>query len=191
LPPDAEVIGSVGNLRRAKNHVFFLDIAAELVKIRPEAYFFIAGEGDLRPQLEAKAKSLAIENRVIFAGMRDDVPRLLMNVFDVLLFPSLYEGMPVTLVEAAAAGLPVVCSDNITTEATTVISELFTRLSLKSPAEVWAKAVDKSLTKGRIPHEKAYDIVKNSHFSVDYCLKELGKIYGCKKAAYSIGLLGE
>jgi glycosyltransferase involved in cell wall biosynthesis len=191
LPPNAVVIGNVGNLRRAKNHAFFLDIAAELVKIRPDAYFFIAGEGDLRSQLEAKAKSLAIENRVIFAGMRDDVPELLMNVFDVLLFPSLYEGMPITLVEAAAAGLPVVCSDCITTEATNIIPELFTRLSLKSSAEVWAKAVDKSLTKGRIPHEKAYNIIKNSHFSVDYCLKELGKIYGCKKTAYPIELLGE
>ena len=183
LQSDAVVIGNVGNIRTPKNHTFFLDIAAELLHLKPNAYFLIVGDGPLKEQMKNKAKMLKIDDRVIFAGIRSDVPQLLLNVFDVFLFPSLQEGMPLALIEAAAAGLPVVCSDTITSEATDVIPQLFTRLSLDLPAEKWAVAVNDALEKDRMDQKQAYHIVKNSHFSVEYSLRELTSIYGCDQKA--------
>ena len=179
LPPDAIVVGNVGNLRRQKNHTFFLDIAAKLAAIEGRAYFFVAGEGELRPELEAKAADLGIADRVIFAGVRNDVPRLLTQVFDVLLFPSLYEGMPLVLVEATAGGLRSVCSDTITEEATDWFHKAFTRLLLDASPEAWAQAVKAALAKGKIGNTVGYEAARNSHFAVDYSLGELRDIYSC------------
>jgi len=130
--------------------------------------------------MKAKAEHLGINDRIIFAGIRKDVPQLMMHLFDVLLFPSIYEGMPLTLVEAAAAGLRVVCSDVITREASDVLPEAFTHLSLNLSAEQWAEKVMEVIKQGRISHEYAYNQIKNSHFSIDYSLKELRTVYGCE-----------
>jgi glycosyltransferase involved in cell wall biosynthesis len=157
-------------------------VAAEFVKFQPKARFFVAGEGPLRPQLEAKARDLGIAQRVNFAGLRKDVPQLLMNVFDVFLFPSLWEGMPLGLVEAAAAGLRTVCSDVITPEATDVMPEAFTRLSLKLPASEWARALHQAANQGRIDQQRAFKVVAESHFSTRQSLRELKGIYASAKA---------
>lgn len=179
LADDAIVVGHIGDFRPAKNHTFFLDIAAELVKLEPRAYFLFAGDGELRQEMEKKAERLGLSSRVIFAGVREDVPQLLIHVFDVLLFPSVYEGMPLVLVEAASAGIRAVCSDAITPEATDVLPDSFTRLSLDLPPKEWAIAVVDAIKKGPIPREYSYKQVKESHFSVDYSLRELMSIYGC------------
>jgi glycosyltransferase involved in cell wall biosynthesis len=179
IPSDALVIGHVGSFRLAKNHTFLLDIAAELIKLKERAFFFLAGDGQMRTEMETKAQSLGISDRIIFAGNRNDVPQLMMHLFDVLLFPSIYEGMPLTMVEAVAAGLRVVCSDVISREASEVLPEVFTHLSLDLPATQWAEKVIEILNEAKLPHEYAYNLVKNSHFAVDYSLRELSKIYGC------------
>jgi glycosyltransferase involved in cell wall biosynthesis len=179
IPSDAVVIGHVGSFRLAKNHTFLLDIGAEIIKLQPKVYVFLAGDGQLRKEMEAKAQSLGIIDRLVFASNRNDVPQLMMHVFDVLLFPSIYEGMPLTLVEAVTSGLRVVCSDVISREASDVLPEAFTHLSLNLSAEQWAEEVMEAIEKGRISHEYAYNQVKDSHFAVDYSLRELSKIYGC------------
>jgi len=181
IPSDAVVIGHVGSFRLAKNHKFLLDITAEVIKKQPEVWFFLAGDGELRKESEVKAKRLGIKNHIIFAGNRNDVPQLMVHLFDVLVFPSIYEGMPLTLVEAAAAGLRVVCSDVITSEATDVLPEAFTHLSLNATAKEWAEAVIRVFKRGRIPQEHSYKKVKESHFSVESSLRELASIYKCKK----------
>lgn len=171
------VIGNVGNLRRPKNHSFFLDIAVQFLKSCPDSIFYVAGEGELREELEDKAQRLGIANKVVFAGVRNDVPALMTNVFDCFLFPSLYEGMPLTLVEAAAAGLYTVCSDTITSEATAVNPELFEVLSLENSPAQWAKALKRALEKKPVDPSEAFDIVENSHFTNKHCLLELNKVY--------------
>jgi glycosyltransferase involved in cell wall biosynthesis len=178
LPCDAVVVGHVGNFRLAKNHAFLLDIASEMVRQRRDVFFFFAGDGELRKESEAKAERLGISDRVIFAGTRNDVPQLLMHLFDVLVFPSIYEGLPLTLFEAAATGLRVVCSDVITREVSEPLPEAFTFLSLNLSAEQWAKKVNEILAQGRISHEYAYEKYKNSHFSAEQSLRELGVYYG-------------
>jgi len=180
LPSDAMVLGHVGNFRMAKNHTFLLDIAAEIIKRQPKAYLFLAGDGELRKDAEAKAERLGISDRVIFAGTRKDVPQLLMHLFDVLVFPSIYEGLPLTLFEAPVTGLRVVCSDVITREVSAPLPEAFTYLPLDLSAEQWAQKVNEVLARGRIPHEYAYQKYKNSHFSVEHSLRELSVYYGCQ-----------
>jgi glycosyltransferase involved in cell wall biosynthesis len=180
LPPDAIVVGHVGNFRLAKNHTFLLDIAAEVIKRNKRAFFFLAGDGQLRREAEAKAERLGISDRVIFAGARKDVPQLMMHLFDVLVFPSIYEGLPLTLFEAATTGLRVVCSDVITREVSEPLPEAFTYLPLSLSAEQWAQKVYQVLAQGRIPHEYAYQKYKNSHFSQESSLRELNAYYGCQ-----------
>jgi len=177
LPEDSVVVGNVGNLRAQKNHTFFLDIAVEFLKLEPRAYFFIAGEGPLREELEAKAHKLGIAEKIKFAGARNDVPDLMMWGFDVFLFPSLYEGMPLTLVEAATAGLRIVCSDSITSEATEFMRDSFTRLPLSADPAKWATELKIACMKRRVSQENAYRITKESHFATNYCLEKLLLFY--------------
>lgn len=124
---DKFVIGHVGRLHEVKNHMFLLAFFAEVSKRRSDAMLLLVGDGDLRSSIEAKIKELQIENRVILAGSRGDVAAI-MSAMDVFVLPSLYEGLPVTVVEAQAAGLHCLISNCITEDVD--ISELVERLPI-------------------------------------------------------------
>lgn len=111
---DSLVVGHVGNANPAKNHPFLLEIFAALHQKRPDARLILVGGGTER--FRAKARSLGVEDAVLFAGVRKDAPRML-QAMDVFVFPSLYEGLGIVLVEAQSAGLPCVVSDTIPTDA--------------------------------------------------------------------------
>jgi glycosyltransferase involved in cell wall biosynthesis len=182
LASDATVVGHAGNFRMAKNHGFLLDIAAEIVKQQPKTYILLAGDGELREDAEAKAARLGIRDKVVFAGTRTDVPQLLMHVFDVLLFPSIYEGLPLTLFEAACTGLRIICSDVITREVSEPLPEAFDYLPLSLSAKQWAEKVREALQKGRISREYAYQRYRDSHFSAEHSLRQLSVYYGCENS---------
>lgn len=129
------VIGHVGRFNTQKNHTFLIDIFKVVHDKRPDSILMLVGAGDLMPMIKQKVESLGLNEFVIFAGLRSDVHKM-MSAFDVFLFPSLYEGLPVTLVEAQAAGLPVVCSDAITNE--TAVTDLIKYVDLIEPASNWA-----------------------------------------------------
>jgi glycosyltransferase involved in cell wall biosynthesis len=101
------VVGIVAALRPEKNHELFLCVAALVRREVPDARFVIVGDGDLRAVLEAHAQALGVADAVHFLGNRDDVPRLLA-AFDVFLLTSRMEANPVSILEAFAAGKPVV-----------------------------------------------------------------------------------
>ena len=107
LPDDALVVGTVGRLSAQKGHRFLLDAAATLLPRRPEARVLIAGDGDLLDDLRRQAARLGLTGRVVFAGHRTDVADVL-GALDVFCISSLYEGTPLALFEAMAAGKPVV-----------------------------------------------------------------------------------
>lgn len=109
------VVGHVGRFNTQKNHTFLIDVFKAVHDQRPDSVLMLVGVGDLMSMIKQKVESFGLNESVIFAGLRSDVHKM-MSAFDVFLFPSLYEGLPVTLVEAQAAGLPVVCSDVITNE---------------------------------------------------------------------------
>lgn len=107
LPEAALVVGSVGRLSAQKGHRYLLEAAARLAPRHPRLRLVLAGDGDEEPALRAQASSLGIEDRVVFAGHRSDVPALLAAL-DVFCISSTYEGTPLTLFEAMAAGRPIV-----------------------------------------------------------------------------------
>jgi glycosyltransferase involved in cell wall biosynthesis len=107
LPVDALVVGTIGRLSAQKGHRHLLDAAAPVLAALPGVRFLIAGDGDLALPLKQQARTLGIDQSVVFAGHRSDVPALL-GAIDVLAISSLYEGTPLTLFEAMAAGKPIV-----------------------------------------------------------------------------------
>jgi glycosyltransferase involved in cell wall biosynthesis len=107
LPPDAVVFGTIGRLSTQKGHAFLLDAAAQVFAKHPAARLLIVGDGDLMAPLREQAHSLGIADRTVFAGHRSDVPDLL-GVLDVFCISSLYEGTPLALFEAMAAGKAIV-----------------------------------------------------------------------------------
>jgi glycosyltransferase involved in cell wall biosynthesis len=107
LPDDALVVGTIGRLNAQKGHRFLLDAAARVLPRVPAARVLIAGDGDLRDELRQQAAALGIADRVVFAGHRTDVPDLL-GALDVFCISSLYEGTPLALFEAMAAGRAIV-----------------------------------------------------------------------------------
>ena len=129
------VIGHVGRFTHQKNHTFLLDVFCEIKKRDPDAVLVLVGKGELESEIEEKAQSLGIFKDIVFTGVRSDVPHLLCAM-DVFVFPSFYEGMPNTVIEAQATGLPCVIADTITKEAN--ITGLVQYLPLKDPA-YWAE----------------------------------------------------
>ena len=109
LDRDAPVVGVVGRLETQKGHVYLLDAWPQVARAYPDARLLIVGEGSLRDALVDQARRAHVAEGVIFTGFRSDVPRVL-DAIDVLALPSLHEGMPLTVIEAAAAGRPVVAT---------------------------------------------------------------------------------
>jgi glycosyltransferase involved in cell wall biosynthesis len=138
IPSHAVVVGHVGRFVPEKNHSFFVEIAREFAQIEDRAFFLLVGDGELRPVAESQVQSLGLQERFKFTGVREDIPRLMMGAMDILLLPSRFEGIPLTVLEAQAAGLPCLISDVVTTECD-VVSGLIERESLTVPAEAWAK----------------------------------------------------
>ncbi|MFT8532038.1 MAG: glycosyltransferase family 1 protein [Bifidobacterium aquikefiri] len=131
------VIGCVGRLSTQKNQIFAEDVFAQLLKLKPDALLLIVGGGPLKQLLQDHANSLGITNSVLFLGIRSDMSQL-YQVFDALLFPSLYEGLGMVAIEAQASDLPVLASTNVPNEAR-IVDDLVENISIESGSEYWAK----------------------------------------------------
>jgi glycosyltransferase involved in cell wall biosynthesis len=110
LAPDDVAIGTVTRLHESKGNSYLVDAATQVLAERPRARFFVVGEGPLREPLEQQARALGIADRFVFAGFARDVARV-VSAFDVSVFPSLWEGTPLTVFEALAMGRPIVATD--------------------------------------------------------------------------------
>lgn len=115
LDEDAFVIGHVGRFSPQKNHQYLLDVFAEVNQRMPNALLLLAGDGELKQKLKNRADELKLGEKVKFLGIRTDIHRML-QAFDLFAFPSLHEGLPVTLIEAQGSGLPCFISNTITKE---------------------------------------------------------------------------
>ena len=135
---DELVIGHVGNFTQPKNHPFLLEIFTALLKKEPNAVLLLVGSGEGMFKMQEKVQELGIAEHVRFLGVRSDVADL-MQAMDVFVFPSLYEGLGIALIEAQAAGLPCVVSDTIPHEA--YLTDLVDSESLSAPAEKWAEKI--------------------------------------------------
>lgn len=127
----------MGGSINKKNHAFLLDVFKAYSCKNGNSVLLLVGKGELEPAIKEKASELGILDRIIFTGVRSDVPALL-SAMDVFVFPSLYEGMPNTVIEAQATGLPCLIADTITREAD--ITGLVHYLPLDS-ADAWASYI--------------------------------------------------
>lgn len=134
---DEFVVCHIGRFSREKNHTFLIDIFKE-VSNRINAKLLLCGEGDLKAEIMEKVKSSNLEKNVSFLGMRRDISEILQAV-DVLILPSLHEGLPITLVEAQAAGVPCVVSDTVSKEAK--LTDLVSFVSLEDSVDLWADRI--------------------------------------------------
>ena len=110
IAPDEFAAGTVTRLHESKGNSYLVDAARLVINDRPRAKFFIVGEGPLREPLEQQARALGLGDRFVFAGFARDVARV-VSAFDVSVFPSLWEGTPLTVFEALAMGQPIVATD--------------------------------------------------------------------------------
>ena len=177
LPADAFAIGHVGRFIEQKNHLFLLEIVAEVAKREPRMRLLLIGDGSLRPEIEQKVIQLGLTDHIIFAGVRPDVPQLMLGAMDLFLLPSFHEGLPLVLLEAQAAGLPCIFSDVITEEVD-IVKPLVRRMSLSSSPSTWAEAIlaAQDTTSG-IKETDALAILEKSHFNIKMSLKNLTKVY--------------
>lgn len=175
IAPDAVIFGHVGRFEPQKNHLFLVDLFARIAESLPSAHLCLVGDGSLRGAVEERVRQLGLERRVAFAGVREDVPKLLLGLFDAFLLPSLFEGLPVALLEAQAAGVPCVVSDAISPQAA-ALPGLVSRLPLGASADAWA-AVAIARATGTPRDRSSLEILRHGEFDILVSVRSLEAIY--------------
>lgn len=171
ISDDSILIGHVGRFFPQKNHEFLIDIFNQFHKFHPNSYLMLVGEGELKASIKDKVRTLGLEDYVIFTGLRSDVNELL-QAMDIFLFPSLYEGLPVSIIEAQAAGLPCLISDKVPIECKK--TDLVYQLSLEDSVNTWA---DKIYELSYITRRDTYEEIKQSGFDIVENAKWLENFY--------------
>lgn len=151
------VVGHIGRFTEQKNHKFLLEIFAEIKKHREDAVLLLIGKGEEEAKIKELTDKLSLTDSVKFLGVRQDVPQLL-SAMDVFVFPSLYEGMPNTVIEAQATGLPCLIADTITREAD--ITGLVKYMPL-GDAALWAETALELVSDER--KDTRGDFIKNGY----------------------------
>lgn len=137
------VIGHVGRFVEQKNHRFLIDIFNEVHKQKENSILLLVGQGPLMEEMKEKVKILGLEKNVMFLGQRSDINEL-YQAMDLLLFPSLYEGLGMVVVEAQISGLPCVVSTEIPKIAK--VTKKITFVNLKNKTETWNEVIFKYLS---------------------------------------------
>lgn len=175
---DSLVLGHVGRFEPQKNHTYLLEIFAEFKKHQQKSILLLVGDGTLRDEIHIKAKNLGIDGSIIFTGVRSDISSL-MQAMDVFVFPSLFEGLPVTMIEAQAAGLPCLISDKVPIECKK--TDLVHQMPLEADVHTWTAAIQKVASNSRrdtSPEIKSagYDITENAVWLQNYYLEQWSEV---------------
>lgn len=151
------LIGHVGRFNIAKNHEFLIDIFNEFQKSN-NSKLILLGTGNLENKIKEKVAKLNLQDKVIFLGVRNDVHRI-MQAMDLFVFPSLYEGLPLTLVEAQAAGLDILASSVITKECN--ITGSIKYYDIEKPAMEWKKQLEEIIKEKHSRNTDVTGLYKN------------------------------
>lgn len=165
------VIGHVGRFNPQKNHNFIIDVFNFVHKKNTAAKLVLVGTGDGQKAIKEKVESLALSDSVLFLGNRTDVNKIL-QAMDIFLFPSLYEGLPLSIIEAQAAGLPCVISDNVPPEC--IVTDLIEAASLDDALAKWEIVITSQKS---VKRKDTYELIKKSGFDVKSNVLVLEKMY--------------
>lgn len=166
------VVGHVGRISLQKNQPRLVDIFAQIQKKNPDSKLFIVGRGDSEEELRHKVRDLGLEKHVVFLGVRSDVHELL-NAFDVFVFPSLFEGLPFTLIETQCNGLPALSADTVTAQVKVGACVQF--FPLEDSDEHWAQCA--LVEAARRPVDKACEDVIQAGYDIDTQAVALERYY--------------
>ena len=140
------MIGHVGHLTEVKNQSFLIRLMPEILRRQPRAKLLLLGEGEDRPKLEELILRLGLSDYVIMTGIVRNVSEHL-SAMDVFAFPSLFEGMPLSVLEVQANGLPCVLSTNVPEDV--FLTDLIYPVSLEAPEE-WVDRICNSARKDAV-----------------------------------------
>lgn len=174
----------VARFRPEKNQTFLIDVLREMLNVRQDVVFLFAGDGPCEEKVKAKAKECGVEEHTRFLGMRTDVPELLQAA-DVFALPSLWEGLPVTAIEAQASGLHCVVSEGLTEEMNAI--DMVEYLSLKAGAVKWAEALFHAAANCRWD---TYEEIRSAGYDINVTAPWLQEFY-LKKHAQGIEQRGK
>lgn len=170
LPSKGTVLLHVGRFETVKNHSFLIDIFAEYLKKDPSSILLLVGRGPLENKIKQRVKLLKLDKSVKFLGVRSDVKDL-YNVADLFVFPSLFEGLPVVLVEAQTNGLSIVASDTIDQAAKLTNNIKF--YSLENSASKWAQC----LLDTNKAHVDVYSKLAGGQYDINSVVARIQEIY--------------
>lgn len=155
------VVAHIGRFSEQKNHEYLIEVFKEIKKRKDNAILLLFGEGELKKKIFSKVQNLGLKQDVIFMGVKNNIYEYL-SIVDVIIFPSLFEGMPNAIIEAQAAGVPCVVSDEITKEIK--LTNLVEFMSLKDKAEKWAA---KALSMTRLNQIECQKVLRNKGYGID------------------------
>lgn len=185
IPHDALVVGHVGRFSYEKNHTFLVDVAAEVLKREPKAFFLLVGDGPLRNAIQEKVSHLGLAPRFLFTGVRADVSRLMKGAMDLFILPSHFEGLGLVLIEAQAAGLPVVMSDVVPKEVDILVDRVY-RMALSQSASDWAQTIVTKLRRRPLERGQALERVRQSPFDIRRSAASLADFYHAAVCGHGI-----
>lgn len=170
---DKLVIGIVGRLSEQKNYPFLFRVYKKVLEKRNDTVLLVVGRGLEEESIKKLAHDMGIEDKVRFLGVRDDVSQLL-NAFDIFVLPSLYEGLPVVLIEAQANGVTELVSDRITKEMD--ITDLITFMEIDHSEDEWADKIC-DLSTDISERRKYKQLVAEAGYEVKAACHEMEKFY--------------
>ena len=168
---DRFVLGHVGHLAEVKNQAFLLELMPLILEKRPDAVLLLLGEGEDRPMLEQKIAEMQLQEHVIMTGNVVNVADYL-SAMDMFVFPSLFEGMPLSILEVQANGLPCVISDRVPEDV--FLTDLLRPMALEAPKEQWVDAILEARRSGPLKYN---DLLRESDYAVEKAMEKIYRIY--------------
>jgi len=169
------VIGNVARLAKVKNHKKMLSIAAALKKKNVKFRMLLIGQGPLKDEIAEQIEAMGLGDDVVLLGMREDIPDLL-HLMDVFILPSYFEGNPVSLIEAQAAGVPCVVSDVVTNEIDMGMG-LIAKVKLDASDSVWAENMLSAANRSRPDKDTVVTCLKTNGYDIEETTRLLTDIY--------------
>ena len=163
ISEDCTVIGHIGRFQYQKNHEFLIDIFKKYHSMNSNSKLILIGQGNDENRIKKLVRNSNLQDDVIFMGARKNINELL-QMMDVFLLPSRFEGLPLVLIEAQAAGLPCVTSKNVVTEAVNITGNVFF-VDLKSDTDEWVNEINQQFNK-KIDYNKCINDLTDLGFDI-------------------------